>query len=478
MFAGELPFDSDDIEILKHAVTLDPVPGIVGESRAVNAVFAKVLAKKPQDRFDSCSAFVDALEGKKSALARSSQDWRFMVAGGLLVLAALSVAGWWLWYELVRSDELMFERARQVARAKRDAKQQEAEAARMAAEKAEAERKAKDVAQRIEEERRKDEEARRNAERDEAARKAKDEAERIVKEKARASEGERKRKLEDVVHRRSRNDKQLSREETQKAIELFKKGEWRNGLVHAENGDQSDPELQFWIGTCYDMGLGANCDAQKAIVHFRRAAEMGQVDAQCELGRRYESGLGVSQDLAQAKRWYQAAASRGSKSAEKNLRRLYDQESAALSEQALAQRASLSQRRREREEAARKERKTEQEREREAEKLREIKEELARLRESARNGGDGSALSTVRTSGKRQVSVSGRSSVRFTREDADTLAQLKFSSPVARKHYERACKLAREGAHNKTRVKSEYDTGRVCGGPEWPELEAWLDWWR
>ena len=63
-------------------------------------------------------------------------------------------------------------------------------------------------------------------------------------------------------------------------------------------------------------------------------------------------------------------------------------------------------------------------------------------------------------------------------EDADTLSLLKFSSPVARSYYERACKLAKEGAHNRARVKSEYNTGRVCGGPEWPELEAWLDWWK
>ena len=98
MFAGELPYDSDDIEILKHAVVFDPVPAIPGESKAVNAVFAKVLAKKPQERFTSCTAFVGALEGEKGAddgvLVRRP---RFgLVVAGIAVLAAIAGGVWML----------------------------------------------------------------------------------------------------------------------------------------------------------------------------------------------------------------------------------------------------------------------------------------------------------------------------------------------------------------------------------------------
>ena len=64
MYSGELPYDSDDVEILKHAVAFDPVPEIPDEDKDINAVFAKVLAKKANERFPSCTAFVDALEGK------------------------------------------------------------------------------------------------------------------------------------------------------------------------------------------------------------------------------------------------------------------------------------------------------------------------------------------------------------------------------------------------------------------------------
>ena len=66
MFAGELPFDSEDIEILKHAVVFDPVPAIPVETKSVNAAFAKALAKKPQERFASCEDFVNRLSSSPS----------------------------------------------------------------------------------------------------------------------------------------------------------------------------------------------------------------------------------------------------------------------------------------------------------------------------------------------------------------------------------------------------------------------------
>ena len=96
MYSGELPYDSDDVEILKHAVAFDPVPGISGESRLVNEAFVKVLAKKPQDRFPSCTAFVDALAGERGAEMFANRT-RVAVWGGLLTLAVLvGVGGWWL----------------------------------------------------------------------------------------------------------------------------------------------------------------------------------------------------------------------------------------------------------------------------------------------------------------------------------------------------------------------------------------------
>ena len=77
---------------------------------------------------------------------------------------------------------------------------------------------------------------------------------------------------------------------------------------------------------------------------------------------------------------------------------------------------------------------------------------------------------------RRQVPTSDRTRRKF--DGTPTMTLLKFSSKMARSYYERAAESAREGAHNKAKVKADYEKGRMCGGPEWPELEAWLDWWK
>ncbi len=64
MFAGVLPFDGDDPEVLGHAVLTEPVEPIAGLPVHMNAALAKALAKQPNERFTSCGAVVDALEGK------------------------------------------------------------------------------------------------------------------------------------------------------------------------------------------------------------------------------------------------------------------------------------------------------------------------------------------------------------------------------------------------------------------------------
>ena len=108
------------------------------------------------------------------------------------------------------------------------------------------------------------------------------------------------------------HEKRMAKEN---AIALFKKGEWQNGLERAKKADQNDPELLFWIGTCYDKGLG---NQRAALAYFILAANRGQLDAQLELGKQYEG----RQKFAEAKKWYQKAAVQGNESAMKGLSRL------------------------------------------------------------------------------------------------------------------------------------------------------------
>ena len=64
LFAGELPFDGDDLAVLGHAVLTEPVEPVADLSAHMNAALVKALAKKPEERFASCGEFVEALEGK------------------------------------------------------------------------------------------------------------------------------------------------------------------------------------------------------------------------------------------------------------------------------------------------------------------------------------------------------------------------------------------------------------------------------
>lgn len=61
MIAGEPPFDAATKDELRSKVLNKPVPRISGIGEAENAVLQKVLAKRPEDRYPSCRAFVDAL---------------------------------------------------------------------------------------------------------------------------------------------------------------------------------------------------------------------------------------------------------------------------------------------------------------------------------------------------------------------------------------------------------------------------------
>ena len=127
-------------------------------------------------------------------------------------------------------------------------------------------------------------------------------------------------------------------------------------------------------------------------------------------------------------------------------------------------------------EARRKEQEEAERKAREDAKLQELRAEVERLRNFVRNDRDETVRSAVQAEERRNVPTSDRTRRKF--DGAATMSLLTFPSRIVRNYYERACALAKDGAHNKVRVQAEYGKGRMCGGPEWPELEAWLDWWK
>lgn len=73
--------------------------------------------------------------------------------------------------------------------------------------------------------------------------------------------------------------------------------------------DSSDILLQ--LGMCYKNGDGVEKNDTKAIEYLKRAAELGNAEAQCELGLFYEKGKVVEQSLEKAVEWYRKAAEQG-----------------------------------------------------------------------------------------------------------------------------------------------------------------------
>ena len=94
--------------------------------------------------------------------------------------------------------------------------------------------------------------------------------------------------------------------------------EWRK----AAEGGHSDAQCQ--LGFCFSCGSGVVKDAVAAAVWYVKAAAQGHYAAQCNLGIFYENGTGVTQDLKAAAAWYAKAAAQGLAGAQFNLGVLYD----------------------------------------------------------------------------------------------------------------------------------------------------------
>ena len=79
------------------------------------------------------------------------------------------------------------------------------------------------------------------------------------------------------------------------------------------------------LGVAYENGQGVKQDRSEAVRWYRKAAEQGHADAQCNLGIRYTNGQeGLKQDHAEAVCWYRKAAEQGHAKAQYNLGVAYE----------------------------------------------------------------------------------------------------------------------------------------------------------
>ena len=69
----------------------------------------------------------------------------------------------------------------------------------------------------------------------------------------------------------------------------------------------------------YANGEGVAKDDREAVKWYRKAAVLGNANAQFCLGNRYKTGRGVTQDDSEAKKWFRKAADQGHSDAQSQL---------------------------------------------------------------------------------------------------------------------------------------------------------------
>lgn len=75
--------------------------------------------------------------------------------------------------------------------------------------------------------------------------------------------------------------------------------------------EQGYAEAQCNLAFCYKLGIGVEENEEEAYKWYRKAAEQGYADAQCDVGDCYKDGIGVEVDFYQTIEWYTKALEQG-----------------------------------------------------------------------------------------------------------------------------------------------------------------------
>ena len=94
-------------------------------------------------------------------------------------------------------------------------------------------------------------------------------------------------------------------------------------IYYRKAAERGHLEAQCNLGLCYEMGKGVAKDEAAAVKWYSKAAERGLARAQCNLGYCHDEGIGVTKDEAEAVKWYRRAAEQGYARAQNNLGECY-----------------------------------------------------------------------------------------------------------------------------------------------------------
>lgn len=88
------------------------------------------------------------------------------------------------------------------------------------------------------------------------------------------------------------------------ALQLMLEGNTEESINNLKKAaGTNDMVAQYYLGQCYELGIGVDVDPSQAFSMYRRAAERGFPPAMIELSRCYKEGIGVSYNGSRADEW-------------------------------------------------------------------------------------------------------------------------------------------------------------------------------
>src|SRR6185312_3903200 len=84
-----------------------------------------------------------------------------------------------------------------------------------------------------------------------------------------------------------------------------------NDFNHLKLIDSQTSADIFWLGYCYEYGIGVEKDKNKAFIHYQKSAEMNHPNGMYQVGCYYYLGIGVEKDNHKAFMYYLKSAEAG-----------------------------------------------------------------------------------------------------------------------------------------------------------------------
>lgn len=110
----------------------------------------------------------------------------------------------------------------------------------------------------------------------------------------------------------SSTDKQKAIKLYDEALELYNKKKFAKAYeLYKKSAEMGDEDAQCNLGYMLEMGLGVTKDLTKAVEWYRRSAERGNAYSQCNLANCLYNGNGIERDYSEAAKWYKKAAEQG-----------------------------------------------------------------------------------------------------------------------------------------------------------------------